>query len=55
LIALGYTSLTGNVKKALNRLKKIQAIAYTIPNKPRSQHQKYKITEQGLAILVKNK
>jgi ATP-dependent DNA helicase RecG len=53
-LELGYKSLTGNVKKALNRLKKIQAIAYTIPDKPRSQHQKYRITERGLTILMKN-
>lgn len=42
---LGYKSLSGNVKKALNRLKKIRAIAYAIPDKPKSQHQKYFLNE----------
>jgi hypothetical protein len=53
----GYKSLSGNVKKALNQLKKIQAIVYTIPVKPNSQHQKYKSTEISVNILeeLKNK
>ena len=48
---LGYKTLSGNVKKALQRLREIEAIAYTIPDKPRSQHQQYVITAKGKSIL----
>ncbi len=48
---LGYKTLSGNVKKALQRLKEMRAIAYTIPEKPKSQHQQYAITERGKKIL----
>ena len=53
LTELGYKSLSGNVKKALKRLKEIGAIAYTIPDKPRSQNQRYVITQIGKNILSK--
>jgi len=48
---LDYKSLSGNVKKALQRLRKIDAIGYTIPDKPRSKHQQYAITAKGKSIL----
>lgn len=48
---LGYKTLSGNVKKALQHLREIEAIAYTIPTKPRSQHQQYAITARGKGIL----
>ncbi len=51
--ALGYKSFTGNVKRAMQHLKKIQAIEYTIPDKPRSQNQQYRITEKGQKLLEK--
>jgi ATP-dependent DNA helicase RecG len=51
LAAMGYKSLTGNIKKALKRLKDLGAIAYTIPEKPRSQNQRYIITKQGKLLL----
>jgi len=51
LQALGYKTLTGHVKKAPNRLKKMEALVYMIPDKPRSQHQKYKITEYGFTFI----
>lgn len=48
---LGYKTLSGNVKKALQRLRENGAIAYTVPTKPRSQHQQYTLTEKGKRIL----
>jgi ATP-dependent DNA helicase RecG len=46
-IALGYKSLSGNLKKALKRLQEIGLLQYTIPDKPRSQHQQYMLTQKG--------
>lgn len=45
--ALGYKSLVGGVKKALKRLEDIDAVALTIPDKPRSQNQKRALTAKG--------
>ena len=39
------------LKRALQRLREIGALAYTIPAKPRSQHQQYVITAKGKEIL----
>jgi hypothetical protein len=50
-MALGHKTLSGNVKRSLNRLKELNAIAYTIPEKPRSQKQKYVITDIGETLL----
>lgn len=51
LNALGYKTLSGNVKKSLRKLKDFGFIAYTIPDKPRSQNQRYTITSKGKAYL----
>ena len=51
LAALGYKSPSGNVKRALKRLREIGIIAYSIPQKPRSQHQQYNVTERGNIVL----
>ncbi|MCC6678940.1 MAG: hypothetical protein IT436_17575 [Phycisphaerales bacterium] len=45
--ALGYKSLVGGFKQALRKLEALKAIALTIPDKPRSQHQKRVLTETG--------
>lgn len=51
LSLLGYKSLPGNLKKALKKLKDIKAIEYTIPETPKSQHQKNRITKKGIELL----
>ena len=51
---LGYSSLSGNVKKALQRLTDHSLIAFTIPDKPNSKNQKRKITPKGIRLLGGN-
>lgn len=47
LEAFGYKVVTGNIRNALHNLLKLKLISYTIPDKPRSKKQQYKITLQG--------
>ena len=48
LIALlGYNSRTGNFKRSLERLLALDFIEMTIPDKPKSRLQKYRLTETG--------
>lgn len=51
LKAAGYASRTGNFKKALEKLLKIGLLEMTIPDKPRSSSQSYRLTEHGRAVL----
>jgi ATP-dependent DNA helicase RecG len=51
LNALGYTSRTGNFKKALSRLLLSGAIERTNPLKLRSKNQRYRITEKGRKLV----
>ena len=46
-LELGYKSITGNLKKAIDNLLKQGLIEYTIPNKPTSKNQKYKLSSQS--------
>ena len=41
--ALGYGIINGNLKRAINRLLKVNIITYTLPNRPNSRYQKYKL------------
>ncbi len=49
--AAGYASRTGNFKKGLQRLVDIGLLELTIPDKPNSSKQRYRITSLGLAWL----
>jgi len=47
LVDFGYATVTGNIRNAINKLLKMGLISYTLPNKPRSKNQQYKITDKG--------
>jgi ATP-dependent DNA helicase RecG len=47
----GYKTLTRNIKAALRTLLEKNLIVYTIPDKPRSKRQQYKITPLGKTLL----
>lgn len=55
LADFGYSTVTRNIRNAINKLLGIGLISYTLPNKPRSKNQQYKITESGEIILSDNK
>jgi ATP-dependent DNA helicase RecG len=52
---LGYKSRTGNFKRAVSRLLEIGLIEMTVPTKPRSKQQKYRLTEQGQRLIQDSK
>lgn len=47
LKTLGYTQKTGNYKQSIERLLKQELVAYTLPEKPNSRLQKYRLTPKG--------
>ncbi len=49
--ALGHKQLSGNLRKAIPRLRKAGLLEYTNPSKPRSRMQKYRITDKGLVLM----
>lgn len=48
--ALGHKQLSGNIRKALPRLRDSGLLAYTIPDSHNSRMQKYQLTEEGRAL-----
>ncbi len=55
LETFGYKVITRNIRTALTKLLKLELIAYTIPDKPRSNKQRYKITALGKTITTEPK
>ena len=51
LLSLGYDSRTGNFKRALSHLLDIGCLTMTLPDKPRSKNQRYRLTEKGRVML----
>ena len=51
LRALGYSQPTGNYKAAMAKLLQARLIEPTIPDKPNSRLQQYRLTAQGKALL----
>ena len=49
--ALGHKQLSGNLRKALPELRKADFLEYTIPDKPNSRLQKYRLTKVGKRLL----
>ena len=52
--ALGHKQLSGNLRKALPRLRAAGLLEYTIPEKPNSHLQKYRLTDKGRTLLTTN-
>lgn len=55
--ALGQKSISGQLYTVINKLREDDLIKWTIPDKPKSSKQKYKLTKRGLAFyaLVRKK
>ena len=51
LAVLGYRQPTGNFKTAIERLLMAGLIERTLPDKPNSRLQKYRLTEKGRSLL----
>ena len=51
--ALKHKKLSGNLRKALSRLKQTGLLEFTIPEKPKSKLQKYRLTGSGVQYLQK--
>ena len=47
VIASGYSTRTGHFKRSVEKLLMLRLIEMTIPSKPRSSKQKYRLTEKG--------
>ncbi len=53
LAKTGYTIRTGNFKKTLTRLLDQGLVEMTIPDKPRSSKQRYRLTKLGRGVLLR--
>lgn len=51
LAALGYAVRTGNFKRGLTRLIAMEMLEMSMPGKPRSKNQKYRLTAKGRRLI----
>ena len=51
LMAMGYSRRTGNLGRRIERLMKEGFLERTVPDKPTSPNQKYRLTDIGEAVL----
>ncbi len=49
--ALGLKARTGSFRRTVSELVSAGLIEYTLPDKPKSRLQKYRLTPQGRAVL----
>ena len=52
LAASGYSTRTGNFKRAVERHLAMNLLELTIPDKPRSGRQRYRLTAAGRRVLA---
>jgi len=52
-LKLGHKVLSGNLRRILPVLRNQEYIEYTLPNKPASRLQKYRLTQKGTELLKK--
>lgn len=51
-VALGQKTISGQLNEILSKLQENRLIEWTIPDKPNSSKQKYKLTKRGLAFYA---
>jgi ATP-dependent DNA helicase RecG len=52
--ALGQKEVSGHLNQLMRRLVTNRWVAYTIPNKPQSRLQKYRLTAEGHVRVMEN-
>lgn len=55
LSVLGYAVRTGNFKRGLKRLIAVDLLEMSMPSKPRSRNQKYRLSAKGRILFAKEK